>query len=449
MTYEIAIIGGGSGGFSAAIRLAEAGKKVVVIEKGTIGGTCVNVGCIPSKFIIHESTINNDWEKIKIKRDLLVTELRERKYVKVLNSYSNITYVNSTASFINEKTIILDNGETLKADYFIVATGSKPKIPNIKGINNIKPLDSTGLLFIEKLPKSLTIIGGRYIALELAQSYSRMGVKVTVIQRSKHLIPQYDCCVSAVIEKRFKDDDIKLFTNTQITKAEISNKGKKITFINENKEISIISEEVLVATGRVGNIDLLDLGNAGLEIDSDKKIVVNDYLKTSNKRIYAIGDVVNSPALVYVASKEGQIAADNIIDNNSIKISYNALPEVIFTTPQIAKTGLTESGLIEQNIPFVSTQFYIKDTPYGYVNNIENGIIKIFKNSENNKIMGAEIVGIDAGNMIQSITIAIKGKLTEKDLIDTYYPYLTAIEGFKLGLLTFTKDVNKLSCCAV
>lgn len=449
MTYEIAIIGGGSGGFSAAIRLAEAGKKVVVIEKGTIGGTCVNVGCIPSKFIIYESTINNDWEKIKIKRDLLVTELREKKYVKVLNSYSNITYVNSTASFINEKTIILDNGETLKADYFIVATGSKPKIPNIKGINNIKPLDSTGLLFIEKLPKSLTIIGGRYIALELAQSYSRMGVKVTVIQRSKHLIPQYDCCVSAVIEKRFKDDDIKLFTNTQITKAEISNKGKKITFINENKEISIISEEVLVATGRVGNIDLLDLGNAGVEIDSDKKIVVNDYLKTSNKRIYAIGDVVNSPALVYVASKEGQIAADNIIDNNSIKISHNALPEVIFTTPQIAKTGLTESGLIEQNIPFVSTQFYIKDTPYGYVNNIENGIIKIFKNSENNKIMGAEIVSIDAGNMIQSITIAIKGKLTEKDLIDTYYPYLTAIEGFKLGLLTFTKDVNKLSCCAV
>ena len=447
--FDIAVIGAGSAGFSSAIKGAELGKKVVLIENGTIGGTCVNIGCIPSKFIISEAFSGSGWNSIKKGRDSLVRTLRKEKYEDVLDSYgSNITYIHEKAEFIDRKSIRLSGGRVVTADYFVVTTGSSPAFPDIPGIRTIDPLDSKGLLFIDDLPRSLILVGGRFIALELGQAYARLGVKVTVLQRSNHLIPTYDSAISEGIREKFEEQGIEVITGTTLVSAE--NKGEVKTLVYKSgKGIEEISaERIVFATGRRGNTESLNLDAAGVEADRTGRIVTDRFLRSSNKRVFAAGDAVSSPGLVYVAAKEGQTAVQNMFASSPEALQYDAVPEVIFTRPQIAGVGLAEKEAAEMGIKVVSSKFRISDTPYGQANSDKTGIIILRKNRDTDKLIGGEIMARDAGNMIQTLTVAVEAQMTADDLKNTYFPYLTAVEGIKLGSVVFDKDVNKLSCCA-
>ncbi len=447
--FDVIVIGGGSAGFSAVIRAAEMDKKVALIEDATIGGTCVNIGCVPSKFIIHEAFAGSNWDAIKTGRDTLVENLRAEKYINVLENYTdNVTYIHQTAQFIDKKSIKLSDGTVLTAGKYILTTGSRPVFPDLPGIEEIGPLDSTGLLFIEDLPKSIIIVGGRFIALELGHVFARLGVQVTILQRSSRLIPHYDSEISESIEQVFINQGITVITGTKLIKASKKDGLKTLSYNSgiEQKEIS--AEQIVFATGREGNTESLHLDLAGVTTDSTAHIVTDKYLQTSNPDIFAAGDVLASPGLVYVAAKEGQTAAGNSFADVPVSLAYNNVPEVIFTHPQIAKVGITETAAKDKGFKVSSTKFYIADTPYGLANNDTKGLIKLIKNSDTGELLGGEILAKDAGNMIQTLTIAIQAHMTVADIVDTYFPYLTAVEGIKLGAIIFDKDVQTLSCCA-
>ncbi len=447
--FDIIVVGGGSAGFSAAIRGAEMGKKVALIENRTIGGTCVNIGCVPSKFIISEAFSGTSWNKIKEGRDNLVRNLRNEKYIKVLESYSdNVTYIHETATFTDNNSVILSSGKTVTADLYIITTGSKPSFPDITGIQEIDPLDSTGLLFIENLPESLIIVGGRFIALELGHVFAKLGVRVTILQRSKKLIPDYNTNISDEVEKLFRDQDIEVITGTKLLKASPKGSLKTLTYSKEGKEKEISADRIVFATGRTGNTDSLNPGAAGIKLDDSGHIITDKYLRTSNPKIFAAGDVLASPGLVYVAAKEGQTAVTNAFSELPLPLKYDSVPEVIFTHPQIARAGIREQDAVTRGIPVSISKFFISDTPYGLANNDKKGVIILIKNRDSGELIGGEIFAKDAGNMIQTITIAIKAHMTIEDIVGTYFPYLTAVEGIKLGAVVFNKDVKMLSCCA-
>ncbi len=447
--FDIIVIGGGSAGFAAAIGGAELGKKVALIENSTIGGTCVNIGCVPSKFLIHEAFTGADWDAIATGRDALVEKLRTEKYINVLESYSdNVTYIHQTAQFIDKKSIQLADGTVLTSEKYIVATGSRPAFPDLPGIESIEPLDSTGLLFIKDLPKSVIIVGGRFIALELGDLFAKLGVQVTILQRSSSLIPQYDTEVSKGIEQVFRDQGITVITGTKLIGASKKDGIRTLSYRKGNEQKEIGAEQIVFATGRKGNTESLHLDRAGVTTDSTAHTVTDRYLQTSNPAVYAAGDVLASPGLVYVAAKEGQTAVKNAFNKDPEALKYSNVPEVIFTHPQIARAGISENQALTEDIPAVSTKFYISDTPYGLANNDTKGLIKLVKNTDTGELLGAEIMAKDAGNMIQTLTIAIQAHMTARDIVDTYFPYLTAVEGIKLGAIIFDKDVRTLSCCA-
>ncbi len=447
--YDIVIIGGGSAGFAAAIRSAELGFKAALIEQSTIGGTCVNIGCIPSKFIIHHVSQGLTWDSISKKRDSLVATLRKQKYEDILTQYQdNITYFKGNANFTGDNTLSINNDKIVTASKFIIATGSSPYIPEIPGINEISPFTSTELLFIEKIPKELIIVGGRFIALELGLAFSKLGSKVTIIQRSDRLIPQYDQKISETIKDIFIQENIQIITGSSLIKAFKDGHKKVLEISVKNKTQIIAGDEILFATGRKGNTDNLNLENIGVKTDSKSFIITNNFLQTNNPQIFAAGDVLATPGLVYVAAKEGQIAAGNALSSNSVLSGYSTVPEVIFTNPQIAKVGLTTFEANNENIPIKSIVFKIADTPYGFASEDNKGVITLIKHAQTDKLLGGQIIAKDAGNMIQTLTLAIQVQMTTKQLINTYFPYLTAIEGIKLGALSFDKDVHKLSCCA-
>ena len=334
------------------------------------------MGCVPSKYIISEAFSGSTWSFIANGRDRLIGSLRKDKYIHVLENYEDtVSYFHETARFIDKRSIVLTNGSTITGRKFILTTGSKPFIPNIPGIETIEPLDSTGILFIDTLPESLIIVGGRFIALELGQAFARLGVDVTILQRSTHLIPQFDTEISSSIEKVLIDQGINVITGTALVEA-FPDKGKKsIRYTRNGEERTIAAEQIVFATGRTGNTESLNLSAAGVETDTTNHIYTDEYLGTSNHDIYAAGDVCATPGLVYVAAKEGQTAVSNAFSPVPVPLSYHAVPHVIFTHPQIARVGMTEREADKASIQTAVSRFPMAETPYGLANNDPAGTI--------------------------------------------------------------------------
>ena len=461
--YDLLIIGSGGAAFSAAIKSIGYGAKVGMIEREIVGGTCVNNGCVPSKTLLRAGEINHfakgnpfiglqtsagevDLASLVDQKDELVTELRNQKYIDLIDEYG-IDLIKGEAKFVDENTVEV-NGEKLSAKRFLIATGASPSIPTISGLEVVDYLTSTTLLDLKKVPKRLTVIGSGYIGLELGQLFHNLGSEVTLMQRSERLLKEYDPEISEAVEKTLIEQGINLVKGVTFERVEQDGELKKVYVIVDGKEKVVESEQLLVATGRKPNTDSLNLSAAGVNVGKRNEILIDDYARTSNEKIYAAGDVTLGPQFVYVAAYEGGVVADNAIAGLNKKLDLSVVPAVTFINPSIATVGLTEEQANEQDYEVKTSVLSLDAVPRSLINRETTGVFKIVADAKTLKVLGVHIVSENAGDVIYAATLAVKFGLTVEDLKDSLAPYLTMAEGLRLTALTFDKDVSKLSCCA-
>mgnify|MGYP003664913793 CR=1 FL=1 len=465
--FDLIIIGGGSAAFSAAIKAESLGLTTLMVNGGLdFGGTCVNVGCVPSKNLIRAAetvyhTKHSNFKGIKPKgadidfaqiikdKKELVATLQQQKYMDVVSDFKNLTMLEGWAKFKDNKTIEV-NGKEYKALKFIIATGATTNIPNIEGLNEIDYLTNVSLFDLEEKPESLTIMGAGYIGLEIAMAYNRLGVNVRIIEFTDRVLRTQTPDISEALEIQMRKEGIDILPNFRAVKFERQGHETIIHCKCPDGSFTKIVEKgrVVIATGTKPNTDKLGLHNIGLTLTESGHIAVSEKMETNLPNVYAVGDVANTPAFVYTAAFEGKIAIENAFMGVENKADYSSLPWVVFTDPQVAGAGLDEAQAEVQNIPFEVSKLELKDVPRAIAANDTRGFIKLIRNTETDKLIGARVVAPEGGELIQQLSMAIKYGITVKDLADSFYPYLTLGEGIKLAAITFGKDISKLSCCA-
>ncbi|MBZ0321310.1 MAG: mercury(II) reductase [Anaerolineae bacterium] len=462
--FDVLVIGGGSGGFAAAITASDLNKRVGIINAGTIGGTCVNIGCVPSKTLIRaaESWHNAahhafkglftgqnrlDWSVVRSEKDALVSSLRQQKYVEVLAAYPNITFIEGVATFEADGSVRVGNRHYTAARY-VIATGAHPRMVAIPGSDEAQPLTSTTLMSLDKLPESLIVLGGRAIALELGQMMARLGVNVLILQRSTRLVPEHEPEIGRAIQNYLLDEGIGVITGVQVEYLNREGATRVVHARVMGQPREFRADHLLMALGREPNTAALGLEQVGVQTDANGFILVNEFQQTTNPNIFAVGDVTTNPELVYVAAASGNIAARNALGGEHQALDLSVVPQVIFTDPQIATVGLTEQAAQKQNHEVQVSTVSLEHVPRALAARDTRGFIKLVADTGSGRLLGAHIVAAEAGEVIQTATLAIKFGLTIEDMTSTFFPYLTQVEGLKLAALAFHKDITRLSCCA-
>jgi len=461
--YDLAVIGAGSAGFSAAITAAEQGARVTLIGSGTIGGTCVNIGCVPSKTLIraaetlHNARVAarfagitadaqlNNWQETVRQKDALVSNLREAKYIDLLSAYNGIAYREGPARLV-EGGIEVDDA-LITAGKTIIATGARPAVPAIPGIESVPYLTSTSALDLEKLPRSLLVIGGGYIGAELAQMFARAGVKVTLVCRSR-LLPEAEPEVGAALTRYFEDEGITVTSGIIYRAIGKTESGVSLTVTRDGQDTAIDADRVLVTTGRAPNIEGLGLAGQGIAVSVKGGIIVDDRMRTTKADIYAAGDVTGRDQFVYMAAYGAKLAAKNALNGDKLRYDNSAMPAIVFTDPQVASVGLTEAAARDAGHTVRVSMIGLDQVPRALAARDTRGLIKLVADADTGRLLGAHILAPEGADSIQTAALAIRQGLTVDELADTIFPYLTTVEGLKLAALGFTKDVAKLSCCA-
>jgi mercuric reductase len=462
-SYDLAVIGAGSAGFSAAITAAEEGARVALIGYGLIGGTCVNVGCVPSKTMIRaaealhgagaasrfpglvgEAHVAN-WRDLIAAKEDLVTSLRQKKYIDLLPEYESVTYLEGEARLVNGG--VTFDGTDIKAGKTIIATGSSSTVPPISGIESVAHLDSTQVLELDAAPQSLLVIGGGVIGCELGQMFARLGVKVTICCRSR-LLPDMEPEVSEALQAALEDEGVTVCAGVSYQKIEQA--GDRVKLYCENKDGAhvIDAEKLLVATGRKPNTENLGLEDIGVALLPNGGVKVDERMQSTNPDIYAAGDVTGADMFVYMAAYGAKLAAKNALNSNSHSYDNSAMPAVVFTDPQAASVGLTEAAAMAEGYTVKTSLLGLEHVPRALAARDTRGLIKLIADEKTDRLLGAHILAPEGADSIQTAVLAIKFGMTAKALGETIFPYLTTVEGLKLAAQSFGKDVNKLSCCA-
>ncbi len=460
--YDLVAIGAGSAAFAAAIRATNLGAHVAIVERNTVGGTCVNVGCIPSKNLLAASetyhhagrhpfagiSSSQDGVDMGALIDMkagIVSMLRKEKYLDLAEHYG-FEIITGTARFTSPETIDVD-GREIRAGHFLISPGSAPWAPPIEGLAESGYLTSTTAMELKELPESMVVIGGNYIGLELGQVFANLGTKVTIVEALDRIAPLEEPEISGWMTRILTDQGIGIVTGAKVTRVE-GRERKAVIAEASGQEHRFEADEVLVATGRRPVLEGLDLNKAGIESDERGSLVLDDELRTTNPNVFAAGDVTGAPQFVYVAAAQGTLAADNAVSNAGRKMDYKALPRVTFTTPNIAAVGLTDEQARAQGYDCECRTLELEHIPRPIVNMDTRGAFKIVAERATGKVLGVHAIGANAGDVILAGVYAVKFGLTIQDLADTWAPYLTMAEGIKLTAQTFTTDVDKLSCCA-
>ncbi len=464
-TYDVVIVGGGSAGFAAAIRAAEEGANVLLVNQGPIGGTCVNVGCVPSKALIraleayhragecryegvHTAPAALHWHRVIAHKDALVETLRQAKYVDVLDAYPQITYLEGQARLVEGPQVEV-NGQRYAAAKVILATGARPWAPPIPGLAEAGYLTSTTAMELKTLPRSLIVLGGNAIGLELAQVFARAGVAVTVIELLDRIAPFEDEAISTALADYLAAEGMTLVTGATTQQVTRDAEGYRLHVrLANGEERTFTAEQLLVATGRRPNTETLGLETVGVTLDRRGAIEINEYAQTSHPDIYAAGDCTSLPQFVYVAAHSGTVAAENALLGNHRPLDVALLPRVTFTDPQVAAAGLTETQAREEGYDVKVSVLSLDHVPRALAARDTRGLIKLVADRATDRLLGAHVLAADAGEVIQIAVVAMKANMTVRQLADMLFPYLTLAEGLKLAAQTFEKDVAKLSCCA-
>lgn len=463
--YDLIVVGGGSAGFSAAITAAEQGARVAVIGAGTIGGTCVNVGCVPSKALIRAvESIHHanaapmrfkgveaqartaDWGQVIAEKDALVSGLRQAKYADLLPLYNNIAYHEGAARLVENG--VEAGGRRFTADRIVLATGARPAAPAIPGLPDVDALDSTTALDLTVLPKSMIVLGGGYVGVELAQMFSRAGVDVTLVFRSR-LLPEMEPEIAAALTDYLSREGLTVLGNLAYQSVhKTAEGGAALTVLRDGRAETIIAERLLLATGRAPNVEGLGLIEAGVKQTLSGAIIVDEQMRTSVRGVYAAGDVTGRDQFVYMAAYGAKIAARNALNGDSLRYDNSAMPAVVFSDPQVASVGFTEERAIAAGYAVRTSTLPLENVPRALAARDTRGLIKLVADGRTRKLLGAHILAPEGADSIQTAAMAIRCGLTIDDLAETIFPYLTTVEGLKLAAQTFDRDVKRLSCCA-
>lgn len=461
--YDLAIVGSGGGAFAAAITAVERGARVVMIERETLGGTCVNIGCVPSKTQLRAGELvwraghqpfagistratGVDLATLVRQKDELVAGLRQDKYADLIDEYG-WDLVQGDARFTDPTTLSVD-GRSIRADGFVLATGARPAVPAIPGLADVDYLTSTSLLDLATLPEHLVVIGAGYIGLELGQLFRHLGSRVTLIQRRQRLLGSYDPELSRVMRGVLTGEGIEVVLGATYVRAEQCGATRRVVVRVADSERIIEGDALLVAAGRTPNTEALDLAQAGVTTGRRGEILVDEYQRTSNPRVFAAGDVTLGPQYVYVAAHQGAVAAENALGGMR-EVDLRAVPGVTFTTPAIATVGLTEDAARQAGHEPRVAVLPLHAVPRALVNHDARGAFKVVADAATDEVLGVHIIAENAGDAIYAGVLAVRLHLTVQDLADTFAPYLTMSEGLRLAAQAFDRDVSKLSCCAV
>ncbi|MEQ1882740.1 MAG: mercury(II) reductase, partial [Burkholderiales bacterium] len=437
---------------------------VTLIERGTIGGTCVNIGCVPSKIMIRAAhiahlrmtspfddgipavapTILRD--RLLAQQQARVDELRHVKYEGILENTPDINLLHGDARFKDGYTLIvcLNNGSEREVsfDRCLVAIGASASVPPIPGLKDTPYWTSTEALVCDSIPPRLAVIGSSVVAVELAQAYARLGSKVTILARST-LFFREDPAIGEAVTEAFRAEGIAVLTQTQASSVSFAD-GEFVLVTNHDE---VRADKLLVATGRSPNTRSMGMESVGVKLNPQGAILVDHQMRTSVPDIYAAGDCTDQPQFVYVAAAAGTRAAINMT-GGEVALDLVAMPTVVFTDPQVATVGLSEAEAHLKNIETVSRTLSLDNVPRALANFDTRGFIKIVAEAGSLRLLGVQAVTPEAGEIIQTAVIAIRARMTVQDLADELFPYLTMVEGLKLCAQTFTKDVKQLSCCA-
>ncbi|WP_033309259.1 mercury(II) reductase [Streptomyces iakyrus] len=469
---DLAVIGSGSAAFAAAIAATGGGKRVVMVERGTTGGTCVNVGCVPSKALLaaaearHGAAAAGRFPGLAAAevpvgfpgliggKDALVEQLRAEKYTGLAADYG-WEIAHGTAAFAGSTEapvldVVLRDGGTrrIEAAHYLIATGSAPWAPPVDGLEQAGYLTSTTAMELDMLPESMAVVGGNAVGLEQAQLFTRLGTEVTVIEALERLAPFEEPEVSAAIEEVFAAEGITVHTGAALAAVRRDEHGYTLAAGRGSEEIELRAEKLLVATGRRPVTAGLNLDAVGVKTGTRGEVVVDDHQRTTNERIWAAGDVAGGPQFVYVAAAQGTLVADNAFTGAGRTLDYTALPRVTFTSPAIAAVGMTDAQVADAGIHCDCRTLPLEHVPRALANRDTRGLVKLVAERGTGRVLGVHVIADGAGDLITAATYAITAGLTVEQLAQTWAPYLTMAEALKLAAQTFTADVAKLSCCA-
>jgi mercuric reductase len=471
--YDLIIIGGGAGGFAAATRASELGAKAALINSGLpIGGTCVNVGCVPSKVLLEMgsefynpqhprfrairdgASASFDFEAAIREKDEMVAALRESNYVKVAEGLAGLTVIEGQARFLSPYQVEV-NGQALEAEKFVIATGSRPKILPFKGIDGVHYITNREALGLPRLPQSMTIIGAGPIGLEFAQMYARFGSRVTLLEKESQVMPLAEPEMADELQRCLEDEGIVINTGVNVERVAEEGGVKRVEATYEGQRLVFEGEELLLATGVTPNTEELGLDKAGVETERGSFIRVSDKLQTSAHHIWSAGDVagktvsnvVGKMFLETIAAKEGNIAASNALEDTRKTIDYQSVPRAVFTDPQMASVGLTEAGLMQRINACSCRTVEIAQVPKAQAIKETRGLVKMIAHPETGVVVGVHMVAPMAADLIHEAALAVKFKLTIDDIIDTVHVFPTLSEAIKRAAQSFRRDISKMSCC--
>lgn len=439
----VTVIGGGPGGYVAAIRAAQLGAEVTLIEKERMGGTCLNIGCIPAKALLdsarvyHEAGASSgigvvasphlDWAMVQKRRREVIDQLVSG--VQGLMRANKIKIISGTAAFVDSGTVSISmtDGSNLKlsSDSFIIATGAVPSIPPIPGVECECCIDSAAALSLDKVPDRMIIVGGGVIGIELGTAYHEFGTKVIVVEMADHILPNMDRKLSAKLKNEMEKRGIEIITGTKVCGFKEKEKSVMCSVEQDKRQINLEAEKVLLCVGRRANLEGLNLENAGIK--ADRAIQVDSYMRTSTENIYAVGDCNGQLMLAHAASEQGMIAAENCMGETR-RYDGNICPSGVYSFPELAGVGFTEEQLQEKKIPYKAGVFPMAANGRALIHRRETGMVKVLTGDVYGEILGVHIYGEQATELIAEAALAMKLEATSDELIDTIHSHPTLSE---------------------
>jgi len=465
--YDLVIVGGGAAGFAAATKANDLGARTLIVNSGLpIGGTCVNVGCIPSKLLLemaydfsycknarfesinHNQDVWIEFKRVIAEKDGIINKLRNKNYIDVLDSFRSIDFIDGKA-YLRSSHEIEVSGEVYWGNKFIIATGSSPRVLPFRGIERIKYLTNREAISLEQLPKSIIVVGGGPLGLEFAQMFAMFGSQVYVIEKESRIIPLEEPEISFSLQKALENWGIKFYTGADIEHVLEDENLKFVKFRLGDKEMTLQGEEILLAAGVLPNTSGIGLENASVDLNGRGFVKVDDTLRTTAENIWAAGDCVGRMPLETVAAKEGNVAATNALEGKGLTINYDSIPHAVFTFPQIASVGTTEESMMRKLNVCACRVIPFSAVPKALATKRDDGLIKMVVDPHDGSVAGVHIISHDAAEIIHEAVLAVKFKLKIWDIIDTVHVFPTFAEAIKIAALAFTRDVSVMSCCII